>query len=191
MNDTKTIKKFLKPTIGSLAFSVFVVVFFGAILIGAIIATIIDKDATYSMLVAFLIFAGIIYVKAKDIVKDVKRIRVCNVQIEELNRNGVLPLVLEEFKNADLLCKDTLRLSDHFLFGKQSGIVLEYRNINRVFQSVHDDHVNKERRELHFITTTGETVVLDKLKLRSYVEANEIMSRIYMRNNKIKIEFNE
>lgn len=186
MNDAKKLEYFLKPSMGRMIVSILTIFFFSAVLIGALILVPFE-EYSISFCAGILLFVGIIIAEAKKIKGYINMIKSVNAEIEELNKNGLFPLVTEEFKNADLFCKGTLRLSDHYVFGKQLGRVLEYRNITRVFQYVY----NNRQREIHVMTTTGETVKLDKLKLRNDQEAQEIMDRMHMINSQIKIRFDE
>ena len=186
MNDARIIRKFLQPAMGRMIGSIVAIVFCALFLIVALIVVPVEE---YSIKYCFalLIIAGLVIKEGKRVIGNIKITKALNAQIEELNKNGYLPIAMEEFKNADPLCKGTLRLGDHFVFGKHSGILLEYKDITRVFQYVH----NNKQRELHVITTTGETLILDKLKIRDGNEAQEIMERMHMINSQIQITFDE
>lgn len=144
-----------------------------------------------------LFFAAIMglfcYLSVQWIIDHIKSIKQCNAQIKQF-KNGILNEdVIQEFKNAEDYCNGTLRMSPHYVFGKHTGLVLNYDSIDRAYQHISFVNDKEQKRGIRVKTKSGQIFDIGKLKRKgkSDDELQMILQNLLMKNNMINIGYTE
>ncbi len=80
--------------------------------------------------------------------------------IKELRSDGNGEIVLRDFDGARSFFDDTLRIGSRFIYGKESGYIIPYTCIKKVFQR----SISDQSRELMIITTNRKECNIATLK---------------------------
>lgn len=93
----------------------------------------------------FLLFLGIAAAVSSPLVWKLYSLR---RRIGEIEVNGQLPLTVKEFTEGKPMLDDALRLGKSMMFGRGMGTIVEYRELNRVYQYIHRTNGVLDRRAL-------------------------------------------
>ncbi len=112
-------------------------------------------------------------------------------QIQHSTENGTIGQIVEEFQNARSYTDTSVRLGPAHVFGEKSGIILEYKDIAKVYQYIHKTYFSEDRRQLRVETKDGRLIILCKLAIRGQADESvkAIVKEMLSHNPGIKIGY--
>ena len=111
---------------------------------------------------------------------------------KQLNENGSIERIVEEFQRAKEYAHGRLRLGTYHVYGKKSGAVLEYKDIAKAYQYIHEfKSIFEDTRQLRVYTQDRKTYTLCNLALRGKDDEilKEIIQVLLSHNPEIKIGY--
>lgn len=113
--------------------------------------------------------------------------------IETFETDEKLSDVLEEFENSQDVFHNALRVGAEYMFGKEMGTIIKYKDISNIYQYVHKTNLVEDKREIRVVKVNGEEIKLCKLSLKgkSDNELKALMIYILEKNPKIQIGYNK
>lgn len=112
-------------------------------------------------------------------------------QLEGLDGSAEQSRILQDFAHAQSVIGDTLRVGQHYLYGKGSGRVVAYSEIKQVYQHIQRTNFVETARTLQYVNTDGKTRVLCRLPLRDKAkdEVLQVMAFILSKNPNVKLGY--
>ena len=110
---------------------------------------------------------------------------------EQVQSNGTASQIVADFVNARSFFDDRLKLGERYVFGKRSGRILSYYDLQNVYQYIHKTNFVEDRRALRVNTNSNETVDICKMKLRgkSDDELMIVVMEMLKKNNRITVGY--
>ncbi len=124
-------------------------------------------------------------------VYDVIRRKKVAEKIDEFEKQGTLHVILHDFETAGTAFKDSLRLGQNYLFGKETGNIFTYNDIVQMYQYIHKTNLIEDTRILKVKTSAGKTLDLCKLPLRGKGddELSQVFAYVKGKNENIYIGY--
>lgn len=184
-NDLMELKKYVKlPKL--------VTIFLNALwVMGVIVAVVfVVADKNIGAAVMSLIFSAIFAVICALNSDDYSRV---DKTVKNVEQQGDLLTLLSDFRNGGKAFKDSLRLGGRYLIGKNTGTIISYGEVTRIYQYVHKTNLIEDSRMLRVETTNGKTYDLCKLPLRGKAddEVAQVISYIVSINGNVQVGYNK
>ncbi len=114
-----------------------------------------------------------------------------NKNIAKIEMNNGLEILLNDFENAGRAFNDRVVLGDVFIIGKNTGVIVSYGEITRIYQYIHSTNGVEDTRMLKANLAEGRTVDLCALQLRgkSDDELNQVCAYICSKNPDVRVGY--
>ncbi len=181
----KELKKYLSSTnVVSLILGAFMVAFGGWFVLVLRPET---EEPTVTLLMGLfmMVMGGVV------IWSCISNIRSLNRQFAELEAQGQLERIVEEFNRAEVLVKGKVRLGPNYIFGRGAGHLVRYENIRQIYQYVKKRNFVEVVRSLKYVDQDGKTRDLCELQLKgkSDEDVKKILLAILAKNPMVKIGY--
>lgn len=109
----------------------------------------------------------------------------------QLESSGALERVLADFASAKSYFKDSLRVGNYYLYGKNHGRMVPYGDIKQVYQHVQRTYFVESARNLTYVGPDGKARALCKLPLRDKgkEELLQVLAVMLSKNPNIKVGY--
>lgn len=176
---------YVRLSFAGLAFSVG----FGLFMLVPATTLIINNNGNIGMiLVSVVLFA----VAAFTIWFQVSGWMKSKARLDERTSGPESDAIARDFAQAEAVLDDRLRLGRKYVFGKGSGFILRYDEINQVFQMVSRTNLIETNRELR-ARVTGEIEAVTLARLKRAGKSDEELKRVLMimlsHNSRIKVGY--
>ncbi|MBQ9155307.1 MAG: hypothetical protein IJ137_00840 [Eubacterium sp.] len=177
----KEIRDYLSPNWTSYI----AVIFFGIL---ALLGIAVAASSGPGALIIVLLFVGLAalaslhpYGMHKEMNKVIQREKNLN-HMQEMEK---------DFEYAVAFCKDKVKAGQIYLFGKNTGTILKYEEIERVYLYVHKTNFVEDKREMKAVTRDKQTVTLCNLRTgkKDEDELKVFLSLILAQNPSIKVGY--
>lgn len=182
----KALKKYLRPAMGGLIFSVFAI---SVVPVWIITTMVMFHTFTVQLLLIGLIGTALFAVPLRFTVLDGffrwhRYFR--DAEEEKLN------ILIHDFEAGKALAEDRIRMGDTYMFGKQAAVPQRYDMTNRVYQHILSRYGQIVDRALIVRTHIGQECTLCSLhKKHGDQEAQEIFHAIKEKNQYVRIGYQE
>lgn len=164
----------------------------GMLIIGIIVFAIgiMFVAAVHEAFPIALFFTAIALLLVVPYILSVKRL---DKQLDDFDQQGMLSSVLNDFArgwDANLL-KGSICMGERWIFGKNSGRIVAYSEIERFYQYVHKTNYIEDSRRIRVKLTDGKTCDIAKLRVRGKDNdtLNEIAVRVKAKNPGIQFGY--
>lgn len=153
-------------------------------LVLAVLFLLVGKD-TASALV-FFVFGIVLLTVCKIKISECSRTK---NTINSLDNQGSLPILLGDFRNGGQAFCDSLRLGERYLIGKNTGTIVSYGEITKIYQHIHKKRLREIIRELKIETADGSVNTLCNLPLNGKADSEvaHVISHILSVNSSIQV----
>lgn len=112
-------------------------------------------------------------------------------KVNEIEQRGELPLVLHDFEVAGTAFKDSLKLGQMYMFGKENGGIFAYNDVIQIYQYIHKTNGLEDSRMIKVKTSDGKIHYLCRLPLRGKGddELRQVFAYIKSKNEKIYLGY--
>lgn len=136
-------------------------------LLGAAVGLVTDMKPVSALIFFFIVGVSLVYLGIsayKDFFSSVK----C------LEDTHTVPDIYTDFSQSAGVIGDRLRIGKCYLFGKNTGNIIEYREIGRIYQYIHRTNLKEDRRSLKVRIKYGKDITLCKLPLNGTADADVV-----------------
>lgn len=183
-----SIKKYVRPSIMCIALSAFFLLMGIGTFIGAM-ATDYAERITFCIIAVIFVIASLVNLE----IFWFKVIFAANKKIEDIEQQGKLEFLADDFLNGNKAFKDSLRFGRHFLIGKNKGTIVSYGEIVKIYPCIHKTNGIETQRDLKVVTDQGKILELCNIPLRGKGdnEMMQVISYIKSINNNIAVGYSQ
>ena len=98
-----------------------------------------------------------------DFIPDIYKVSDCLSQIKDLKKSDAIDDVITDFASAEKHLGDEIRIGEKYVFGKKSGRVVSYTDIDKVHHFVRNRYGYKRKRFVEIFTLEGVKIKLSKV----------------------------
>lgn len=182
-NSITVIKKYITPSYSAVIAGTVISIL--AILWFVISSTIIDMDRTKEIIIGSVTLIMGIFLAAWELafIFQVKK------SLSLVDKNGDMQILLDDFKNGIQFFKGSLILGQRFIIGKNSGNVLYYSEIIRIYQYIHKTNFVEDMRVLKAVNNKRNVINICALPLRGKgdSELTIAINHILSKNPNVKV----
>ena len=185
----KSLKKYIKPSNSLTALGVWFAFLGVSLLIHEIVAGIENDGIEFEGFWIAVIFTLFAFLLIELGITGNKRLKKLYTDIEE---SGGLPLLLDDFENGGKAFKNKLVLGQRFLIGKNTGVVIAYSDIGRIYQEIHKTNYIEDSRTLKILSVkTNRYYDLCKIPLKGKAddEVQQVIEYIVSMNPNIRVGY--
>ncbi len=185
----KVLKKYIRPSYDGIMLGGFLALCGGALLIYDIIECFENSGIEikeFAIAVFFTLFALFILELSITELKRFKKL------LTDIVENGGLPFLLNDFQNGGKAFKDKLILGQNFLIGKNTGVVIAYSDIGRIYQQIRKTNGVEDSRTLKVLhLKTNRYYDLCKVPRRGKAEdeVQQVVEYIVSMNPNIRVGY--
>lgn len=109
--------------------------------------------------------------------------------LKSLRKQGILSTVIMDFKHASPCMDNAIKLGSTYLFGENTGTLVKYEEISKIYQWIHKTNFVEDKRELRIVLQSGNTRCLCNLPLKGEAdhEVAKICVAVKMKNPSVQI----
>lgn len=134
-----------------------------------------DFDADTNILIGTFAVATIIFVLMT--VFYYRLIGQLKNKINDIDANGELLILLNDFEKGGKAFNDKLRLGQKYLIGKKTRTIVSYNEIARIYQYIHSTNCVEDTRSLQIVLHNNKK--LDLCKLPLWGKADEEVANVF------------
>ncbi len=115
-----------------------------------------------------------------DFVPDIYKISDFLSQIKDLKKENKIDYVFSDFLSSESCMEGQLRIGKKYIFGKKSGRVVSYTDLQKAHHFIRKRYGYKQQRFVEVFTSEGDKIKLSKVSdnEKMIAEAEAVMSRI-------------
>ena len=182
-NSISTVKKYITPSYSTVVVGIIISVL--SILWFVISAITIDMDRTKEIIIGSVTLIMGLFLTSWELAF----IHQANKSLSIIENNGEMQILLNDFKNGSQYFKGSLILGQKFVIGKNSGTVLAYTDVVRIYQYVHKTNFFEDMRVFKAVNNKRNVINVCPLPLRGKgdCEFNTAANIILSKNPNVKV----
>lgn len=181
----KDLKKYAKPSHAlAVLGAFFVIIGLFVVVMGLTTDSYDSTEYIVTGIIGVLLGVLFIYLGIRDNKKFDKKLK-------EIEENGGMPILLNDFKTGGRAFKNSLIVGQTFLIGKKSGTIVTYNEIVQIYQYVHSTNFVEDSRTLKVKTIQNSVLDLCSIPLRGKGndELEQVINYILSKNPNVKVGY--